>query len=262
MILHKAFKTIATMKSLIKNNFKILATLLLLLSGVVAIGHSVQAETREAIFFTPHQDDETLSMGADISLQYRLGRQVIVVLVTNGNASGVRYLMCNKKKICLTKEQFTAARNAEMVAAVKRLAPNAMIRYETYQDGALTKAQASVVFDKYIKLYPGASFKTISWMDDHPDHRALAYALKDICMNKHKISNDNCTFFQNRNYWVSHPITGSFIAGHASEFAAADEMALWNPSIGRYGIGQQSVPEFFTALRNDPRNKYHSGNAR
>jgi LmbE family N-acetylglucosaminyl deacetylase len=197
-------------------------------------------------------------MGADISLQYRLGRQVIVVLVTNGNASGVRYLMCKQKQVCLTKEQFTAARNDEMIAAMKKLAPHAIIRYENRQDGELTKAQALAVFKKYLKLYPYASFTTTSWLDEHPDHRALAYAMKDICVGKRRIANENCRFFQSRDYWTSRPVTGSFITGSPSELAAADEYTLWNPSIGRYGIGQQSVPESFASLRKEPRNKYHS----
>lgn len=229
-----------------------------LLSWFLMIISVAQAETGQAIYFVPHQDDETLYMGADISVQYRSGRQIIVVLVTNGNASGVRYIMCKQKQVCLTKAQFTAARNDEMTAAVKRLAPHAIIRHENRQDGALTRAQASAVLNKYLKQYPDASFNTTSWIDDHPDHRALAYAMKDLCVSKHRTSRDGCRFFQSRDAWTSHPVAGSFIAGHISEIAAADEYALWNTSIGRYGIGQQSVPELFTALREDPRNKYHS----
>jgi LmbE family N-acetylglucosaminyl deacetylase len=229
----------------------------MLLSCIVTTACSEQVETGPAIFFTPHQDDETLFMGADISLQYRLGRQVIIVLVTKGEASDVRYKMCMQKNVCLTKAQFVAARNDEMAAAVKRLAPNAVIRYENYHDGELTQVQAFDVFDKYIKLYPHASFKTMSWKDDNPDHRALAYALKDICINKHRIPNDQCYFFQNRKYWDSMPVKGHFVAGHPSEIAAANEMSLWKPSIDRYAIGHLSAYEYFTALRKDPRNKYH-----
>ena len=162
-----------------KKIFSLLVKLVLLISWLAITVLPAQAQTGQVIYFVPHQDDETLYMGADISLQYRLGRQVIVVLVTNGNASGVRYLMCKQKQVCLTKEQFTAARNDEMIAAMKKLAPHAIIRYENRQDGELTKAQALAVFKKYLKLYPYASFTTTSWLDEHPDHRALAYAMKE-----------------------------------------------------------------------------------
>lgn len=240
-----------------KKFFSFWAIFVPLILWLVITVSPAQAETGQVIYFVPHQDDETLYMGADISQQYRLGRQVIVVLVTNGNASGVRYLLCKQKNVCLTKMQFTTARNDEMIAAVKKLAPNAVIRYENSQDGNLTKAQALAVLNKYLKLYPNASFNSTSWMDDHPDHRALAYAMKEVCLGKYPIANEDCRLFQGRDYWISRPVTGSFIAGNVSEFAAADEYALWNPSIGRYGIGQQSVPESFTAMRKDPRNRYH-----
>jgi len=223
-------------------------------------GSKVFAESLKnpAVYFSPHQDDELLSMGADISRQYRSGRQVIIVLVTNGNASIARERLCCRKKVCLTKEQFTAARNAEMTAGVKQLAPHAVIRYENYQDGALTKPQAVSVIDKYMKLYPHASFATVSWTDEHPDHRVLAYALNEACVKKHRTSEEDCRFFQDRRYWLLRPVRGSFVAGNPSEFTAADEMARWNPPKGRYGIASQSVPESFIALRHDPRDKYHS----
>src|SRR5665647_3388117 len=120
-----------------------------------------------AIFFVPHQDDETLTMGADIAAHYRADREIIIVQVTDGAESGVRAEMCAEQGICLTVPPFVAARNAEQVAAVQHLAPTARIEYANLPDSELTVATASALIAKYVAQYPTASFKTMSWLDDH-----------------------------------------------------------------------------------------------
>lgn len=207
-----------------------------------------------AIFFVPHQDDETLTMGADIAAHSRAGREIIVVQVTDGAESGVRAEMCAQQGICLTIPQFVAARNAEQVAAVQHLAPTARIEYANLPDSELTVATASALIAKYVTQYPTASFKTMSWLDNHADHRALAYALRDMCP---RIPRHDCRFEQFHRYWMSMPIAGHFVPGSTAVLAAIDEYFVWNPDGGRYGIGTQSVLTDWAAERADPRSKYH-----
>jgi LmbE family N-acetylglucosaminyl deacetylase len=187
-----------------------------------------------AIYFVPHQDDETLTMGADIAAHYRAGREIIVVQVTDGAESGVRAEMCAQKGICLTVAEIVAARNSEQLAAMQHLAPTARIEYANLPDASLTVATASALIAKYVARYPTASFKTMSWLDDHPDHRALAYALRDMCS---RIPSHDCRYEQFRRYWVSKPIAGYFVPGSTDVLAAMDEYFVWNPDGGRYAIG-------------------------
>lgn len=209
-----------------------------------------------AVFFIPHQDDETLTMAADIRAHSVAGRQVVIVLVTDGSASRDRDAMCINKGVCLTVPEFVTARNAEQFAAIQHLAPGAQIFYENYQDGALTEAQATTAISKYVSLFPNGSYKTMSWLDEHPDHIALGQALRTMD-NAGLIPNSDSRFEQFRAYWDSMPMTGLFVDADATVAEAYDEYYYWNPPIGRYAIGSQSVPEFFDAARLDSRSKYH-----
>jgi LmbE family N-acetylglucosaminyl deacetylase len=209
------------------------------------------------VFFIPHQDDETLTMAADIRAHFVEGRQVVIVLVTDGSASRARNAMCAGKGVCLTVREFVVARNAEQFAAIHHLAPGAQIFYENYQDGALTQAQATTVITKYVSLFPNGSYKTMSWLDENPDHIALGHALKTM-NDAGLIPNNDSRFEQNRIYWDTMPVSGLFIAADETVPAAYDEFYYWNPPIGRYAIGSQSVPSMFDAARLDPRSKYHT----
>ena len=209
-----------------------------------------------AVFFIPHQDDETLTMAADIRAHFVAGRQVVIVQVTDGSASGARSAMCANKAVCLTVHEFVIARNAEQFAAIQHLAPGAQIFYENCQDGALTQARATTVINKYVSLFPNGSYKTMSWLDKHPDHIALGQALRTL-NNEGSIPNGDSRFEQSRLYWDTMPVDGLFVGPDDAVPAAYDEYYHWNPPIGRCAIGSQSVPAMFDAARLDPRSKYH-----
>ena len=208
------------------------------------------------VFFSPHQDDETLTMAADIRAQYVAGRQVVIVQVTDGSASQARNAMCTNKGVCLTVPEFVIARNAEQFAAIQHLAPGVQIFYENCQDGALTQAQATTVITKYVSLFPNCSYSTMSWLDEHRDHIALGQALRTMT-NAGSIPNGDSRFEQSRIYWETMPIDGLFVAPDSTVAPAYDEYYYWNPPIGRCAIGSQSVPGMFDAARLDPRSKYH-----
>lgn len=129
--------------------------------------------TDPAVFFTPHQDDETLSMGASIVQHVQAGRQVIVVLLTDGSASGVapRYP---------TIEQFVAERDREFNASVSRMGATPVIRADRAPDQGLTIAYAQSVIQEYVNMYPAGSFKTMSEYDASPDHSNLGKALRKV----------------------------------------------------------------------------------
>lgn len=242
---------------LMRKFISLLVVLAFSIGGLIAISLPAQAVLGSAVFFVPHQDDETLTMGADIRAHYLAGRDIRIVDVTDGSASGVKNTMCQTRGYCLTTAEFIAARRAEQLAAIRQLAPTSHVYYEKYVDNTLTVAQATSVINKYKALYPNGSYKTMSWLDDHHDHANLGTAMRNLC-NAGQIPNGDCRFEQFRRYWLSKPISGGFIAGNVNVLAAYDEYFVWNPSIGRYAIGSQSVPTDFDAAYADPRTKYHT----
>lgn len=109
-----------------------------------------------AVFLTPHQDDETTSMGAAISNAARAGTHVVVVLLTDGSESGVCYqrygngepvqqqrdaggLSRPARTLC------TDQRDAEFKAAVTRLGADYLVRSDRKQDGCTDVDVARVV---------------------------------------------------------------------------------------------------------------------
>jgi LmbE family N-acetylglucosaminyl deacetylase len=245
--------------------------LAVLLAGVFAVIGCAPAQAtinpNPAIYFVPHQDDESLTMAADIRAHVKAGRKVILVMVTKGDATGAwkpTMPLCATYHVCLDSAGVIAARNREFIAAAARLGvPKADIRWAGLQDGVLTFAQAGTLIGQYVRAYPGASFKTMSWLDDHPDHRALGEALRYICKTKHMIAGDDCRFEQFSRYWVTKPIAGGFVAPDDQVTAALNEYLLWDPDNGRYAIGGKfSVPGDFTRELGDPlqrRTKWHVG---
>lgn len=206
----------------------------------------------EAIYLVPHQDDELISMVGGISRDINAGRRVHVYLVNAGYWTGVKEILCNQLDRCLTNDQVTASRNAELLSALERIgvpATNVHFLYVHEEDpNAPTKVRTSVA-EIVAKAGPTARFRTISWMDAHPSHYLLGYALRDAC-NADKVA--DCSFFQSPLYQnlpeaLQHnpvvspqgqmvPAPGWLIT------AAANAYKEDYPSLGRHSIGWRSVP--------------------
>ena len=132
-----------------------------------------------AFFFTPHQDDETLSMGASIKEHVASGRKAIVVLLCDGGGSFVRDRYPSR-------EEFVKERDREFVAACRALGAQPVIMRDRAHDMELTVEYAQSVIQDYVDAYPGGSFKTMSEHDGHPDHAALGKALRRVTGTKDK----------------------------------------------------------------------------
>lgn len=218
------------------------------------------------IYFSPHQDDETISMGASIANHVVAGRTVYVVLITDGSASSARTKLCDIKHVCLTKAQFSAARTREFVAALGQLGvPASRIRYENVADGTLTSTQAMSIVKKYQGLFPGAAFKSMSWLDMLSDHYRFGYALNHQCVYGYIA---DCRFYQSPLYQI-----GSSIATYPVVTPrwgkevnirvrnAIYEYKRWDPVHGRYAIGYMSTKTQFDYAYAHYDSKYHLDNA-
>lgn len=211
------------------------------------------------LWFAPHQDDETLTMGVGIRHHLEAGHDCHVILCTDGSASGVR------TQLGLSVDEFVAARVDEMIRAARKLGvPLANIRASTLmaQDGKLTAGVAGAIVDEALAMFPGALLKgttDLAPASRHPDHVAIGQALRaragshDVRMYVEgyllsavkaaapavKITTERCTS------------TGAVLRACA-EYDLRDTVARM------YGIGYRSVADEFDALTADPVSYYHS----
>lgn len=209
-----------------------------------------------AVFFVPHQDDETLSMGAAIAAHVAAGRDVRVVLLGDGTESGVRPALCTQQSICLTEAAFGAARDREFLRATTALGvPESHIYFEHAKEGQLRYVVGPII-DKYIARFgPRATYSTMSWLDAHPDHYALGYTLNNRAVRGIIAT---ARFYHFQRYWAFVPTPRSgFYAGAPAVETAAAAYSVWAPESGWYAIGSQSVPRDFARLHSDERSKWH-----
>lgn len=259
---------------------KIMKLLVILFASMVMAGAMILADgagaqsanSNKVFYFVPHQDDETLTMGASIAAHVKAGKEVHVVLLTDGAASSaiqsVNARLKNEGRSSITTGQFSAARDVEFVAATQRLGVQQRnLHYERLKDGQTTSHIAEAVVDRYLAMYEGASFKSMSWLDLHKDHYLFGYALNNRCVKNPKI---DCRFYQFAPYQKTNPtalavnkvaIPKSGIYRDAVAIqAAAAEYRIWNPSQGRYSIGYLSVRSSFDYLIQNPTSLYHLNN--
>jgi hypothetical protein len=225
-----------------------------------------------ALFYTPHQDDETLGMGASIAEAVRKGHPVFVVLMTNGKNEGIKNLL-NGNQVCeyhhekhsfnLTDNEVIAARNAEFIAACKTLGVHKIFIANNGlgYDETIGLDSMSTNFFKTIEyfhlLYPNASHHTINGNCDPYNtkgdkmnaHRACANALNLIYSKNYT---KNILLYKDYVYYFpKEERTATFIKKvHRKDLKkrqkACDEYNLYNPALGRYAIGyQHSVWQLF-----------------
>lgn len=175
----------------------------------------------DVIAFSPHPDDETLSMGA--YLASRAGARVLVVPVTAGGASAVL------RELPLDRAAFEAARLSEQQAACFALGA-VQGTCAGLPDGAVTVAAARAVMGPYVAAHPAAVFVTTSPIDAHPDHRACANALGQLTSAP--------VWCVTRLAGVSAPSTVTDVTGRV---AAACRAYLADAAPAAWAIGRRSL---------------------
>lgn len=148
-----------------------------------------------AIFYSPHQDDESLGMGASIAEHVRVGRPVYVVLMTKGENSGMLTYMQNQPGYGnSTMQDVVNARNAEFLAACQTLGVHRVYISNLGNGFAETTTLANQIQNfkgtmAYMDgQFPIASHKTVSGNCDAynyscakmPAHQACASAMDDL----------------------------------------------------------------------------------
>jgi LmbE family N-acetylglucosaminyl deacetylase len=237
------------------------------------------ATGRPIIFYTPHQDDETLFMGTVISHHALADREVHVVCATDGSTSAIRDALNGedtngywpagqhypgRENIpYLDPAAFAAARDQELIDACALLGVT-----ELHTDwavpladgGTLTRganisvAQAEALMLHFKGLYPTAGHYTMWWGDTDQNHKNLGTALRNLAL-----TTDPARLITDRKWLVRSGQTpaGSRLYTLPTDKAntingmvrsAVEPYAAWAPRAGRYAIGYHSVTPFFADI--------------
>jgi LmbE family N-acetylglucosaminyl deacetylase len=249
---------------------------------------------RVDVFYTPHPDDETLSMGVMIDTAVRRGDRVIVVSLTDGRTTGavkainarlaqLRVADAERTStptaagaatqpgghpaaVVLAAAQIATARVGELRRAAADLGIAAQDVFLAHLDapdsddgGLLTVVEATAVMRAFAAQFPTARHVTMSNLVERQlDHLAAGTSLRQLA-DAGVIT--SAEWAVSRLWWqqASPPWTWAQPddAGRATVRRAAKEYLTWNPERGEYAVGFYSVRSQFAALLADTRNRVH-----
>lgn len=230
-----------------------------------------QEEVEEALYFVPHQDDEMLTFSAGILTDLYEGREVHVVLVTDGRESKA-YTALKKEVPSLTRDQFVEIRDREFKESLMALGvreENIHIPKNRIADGKASVQTESLrsLMEAYLELYPEAAVRTeyptgeIS--SEHKDHSCLgdmAIALKKE--GKIRTLRMFADPYQYSTYLKEGMPELSTLSPDINEdtakaFDAALEVYYrYDPDQGYYRVGYLSAPAYLNALKKNRINYY------
>ena len=221
-----------------------------------------------AIFYSPHQDDESLAMAGSIREHKEAGRQVILVLLTRGENGGLLDIMngaadCPLGTDCpgggshafgLVQDDIVRGRTAEFRAAARRLGVDRVVVRDRPDSawgdytGFVREVRDTIL--EFEARYPGASHKLVNGYRDV----IHGYPPEDANLT-HKACReaaDGLGGLDFRFYWVygyTYPLeqrTADYVLPLSDKQFARKRQALaeygrWDPERGRYALGYHSV---------------------
>ncbi|SDQ10750.1 PIG-L family deacetylase [Quadrisphaera sp. DSM 44207] len=232
------------------------------------------------VFWVPHADDETLSMGLDLCAELAGGRAAVVVLVTRAASPSMLALLNGEAPDPVSDTRHDPVLESYLGPLVDgRLTPDAVAEarerefrsacgvYNAFGGGRLSavvhrpleavtvEGVRQLVLDVAAR-HPGAAHRTMSWTDPHPDHAACGRALREL---RAEGAVDDVRWYVKRGAEDAtvaerlrlRPVDA--VAGAADAVRRAAECYRgWNPAAGAYGFGYRSVPASFEALAAQP----------
>jgi LmbE family N-acetylglucosaminyl deacetylase len=207
------------------------------------------------IYYAPHQDDETIGMGASIAEKVRLGHPVYIVLLTNGaNIEILKYLKSLDSNAIM--KDVTQARNIEFLAACIELGVSKVFISNNGAgfDETMGKGKIEDKFEETIRffcdLFPNATHNTVSGNCDSYNNECHKMTTHQAATNAlHKLFSRNMVkeinlfriyiYYNNINS-CDRPcsiIKSSKSKDHKVKQKAINQYKLVNHSKKRYGIG-------------------------
>jgi LmbE family N-acetylglucosaminyl deacetylase len=224
------------------------------------------------LYYIPHPDDETLSMGVAIADSVYNGNEVHLILLSNGKDSNTRDQI-NGVKFCrlhnkyhvpsiegykpLTMKMFGRLRVKEFInAAIALGVQKKNIDICNFNDSKFKEEDISRIALKYAKSYPNSRCNTTSYYDNHRSHKKIAITLYGLYkQDKIKV----VRFFISPSKWgdikgivISNPKLKDIIIKSISNYS------IWNPQESLYAIGYHSVGYLFEMVKKQLVSKYHS----
>lgn len=128
---------------------------------------------RRAVVVAPHPDDEVIGAAALIRHLRRQGGDVRVIVVSDGAAS-------HPNSMAWPRQRLVTARERESLHALRRLGVvRGQVTFLRLPDGGLS-AGCRGALHRALRRYPAIDLIVGPAIDDaHPDHRAVADALRD-----------------------------------------------------------------------------------
>ncbi|HEY8870017.1 MAG TPA: PIG-L family deacetylase [Candidatus Limnocylindrales bacterium] len=209
--------------------------------------------SRISVYLTPHQDDETLSMGMSIAHDIAVGDHVVVGLLTDGSASVaidmVNQRLAKEHRPLIDRAEFSAGRTNEFLAALDALglSRDQVCIADLAVDQTLTVARAEAHLRQWVAM--GATIHTMRSTNDlNPDHRALGEALAAVGDGQWMVYN---RYWSETNMASCNYVDDRSVASRVR--AAIKQYDVWNPSAQRYAIGWYSVGRYMSLKLVDPR---------
>ena len=237
--------------------------------------------TKQAVFYSPHPDDEVLSFGPVASELLELGHELIFVLLTAGSTTvaiklingelsspgnGTRFTFKGKHDpnnsgyAPLTTIDIGKARTIEFKSAAAELGVKKGNTYtfDLLVENELPIASAKTVIQQMVTKYPDATHWGMSTLDTHPHHRAAGEALRIISTETavrtaYVISRPTWdqikTQIKAKNPDVPNPTPFKPDISRMQKIRNAMlPYNAWNPVANSFAIGYSSVPNQFEDL--------------
>ena len=225
--------------------------------------------TKYVFYFSPHQDDELLNLGAAMCQDIDAGREVFCVLCTDGGASGARRLIgdgggCHWHGGChcypMDVPAFSAARDREFTESCLAMGlqpDHILIPVDRAPDGQLTEEHTAKIMCSAIRVFPAeqVTVKTlaeVTWSRQNPDHTAVARAALQLR------AENACAAVEEYLETILFPapedtaILETLTPDEAQRkrlLAAAESYCHWEPENGRFAVGFHSVADEFIEFR-------------
>ena len=227
------------------------------------------------LYFSPHQDDELLSMGIDICNSISEGHDVHVILCTDGSKCTVRDELANGKECNkhlgthsyhLTEDELITARDKEFRESCRALGiedSNVHILNNRFTDGKLTVCDSKKTILQYLNVM--GQDCVVCTLDpnlennrQHCDHKGLGYAAVELFnegfIRELRVFTEPylSEFFHHKTDFVWGEVKAvidtatSLTQGKIQK--AAEAYSRWEPEVGRYAVGYHDIAEAFNAL--------------
>ena len=233
------------------------------------------SQQKTVLYFSPHQDDEVLSMGIDICNSVNMGQDVHVVLCTDGSKCNVRMHLADGKACGkhagthiyhLTEEELAEARDKEFRESCRALGvreSHVHIPEDRFGDRQLTVSGSKRIIMRFIDAR--GSDCVVCTLDpnyensgQHCDHKALGYAAVEL-FNEGVIGELRLfmePYYSERFKHKMDMVRGECrtVTGSPSKPVkeklkkAVEAYSRWEPEAGRYAVGYHDIAKAFDSL--------------